>query len=358
MSSPTWFGHPRGLSVLFFTEMWERFSYYGLRALLILYMVAPAASGGLELGDARAASIYGWYTMLVYAMAIPGGWVADRLLGHYRAVLAGGVLIALRHFSMALPLKGTFFLRLGLIILGTGLLKPNVSTTVGSLYTPGDARRDGGFSIFYMGINLGSMIAPLICGYLGQRVNWHAGFGAAGIGMTLGLIQYWRGRRFLNDGERVAATGEQEAARGRVAANGAQTAKDAVPPLAAPRSPLATEAPFTRQDWLRLAVIGILFPFSILFFGAFEQAGSTLTLFADRLTRLSLLGFSFPSSWFQSEQPLFVLILAPTFAWLWVAMGRLQPSSPAKFAYGLLLVGLGFLLLVPAAAFAQSHGAR
>jgi POT family proton-dependent oligopeptide transporter len=322
----TWFGHPRGLSVLFFTEMWERFSFYGLRALLILYLVAP---NGLHLSVVKAASIYGWYTMLVYAMAIPGGWVADRWLGHYRAVMVGGVIIALGHFCMALPLTQTFFLGLGAIIIGTGLLKPNVSTMVGSLYAPGDPRRDGGFSIFYMGINIGSMIAPLICGWLGQRVNWHLGFGAAGVGMTLGLIQYALGRHHL---------------RAAGPATRAETVQD--------------RTPFTRDDWHRVAVIGILFLFSILFWGAFEQAGSTLTLFADRFTRLSIFGFSFPSAWFQSEQPLFVLVMAPIFAWLWLALGRRAPSSPAKFAYGLLFVGAGFLLLVPAAAAAQSHGVR
>jgi POT family proton-dependent oligopeptide transporter len=327
-----WFGHPRGLSILFFTETWERFSYYGMRAILILYMVAPPAQGGPGFSTERAASIYGWYTMLVYAAAIPGGLLADRFLGHSRAVLLGGILIACGHFSMAIPGLPFFFGGLALICAGTGLLKPNVSTMVGRLYAPADPRRDSGFSIFYMGINIGAMLSPLVCGYLGQRVDWHAGFAAAGIGMTLGLVTFAAGRRWLPS----------------------ERARAAFP--AQLREPSSRR--FTAEQWRRLSVIGILFFFAILFWGAFEQAGSSLTLFADRYTRLSLLGLSFPSSWFQVEQPLFVLVLAPVFAWMWLRMGKRQPSSPAKFAAGLLLVGLGFLILVPAAAAAQSRGIR
>jgi POT family proton-dependent oligopeptide transporter len=325
-----WLGHPRGLSVLFFTEMWERFSYYGMRSLLLLFMLSPASAGGLGFSTPRGAAIYGTYTMAVYALSIPGGWIADRFLGHYRAVLVGGVLITLGHFSMALHGVATFFLGLSLIVLGTGLLKPNVSTMVGSLYSPEDARRDAGFSLFYMGINVGAMIAPLVCGYLGQKVDWHIGFASAGFGMLAGLTQYVLGRKAL------------------------------APAVARERAAVATGAPepLTGSDWKRIAVILILFLFSILFWGAFEQAGSTLTLFADRHTRLSLLGWPFPSSWFQAEQPLFVIALAPVFAWMWVHLGRRGPSSPAKFALGLFLVGLGYLILVPAAAAAQSRGVR
>ena len=193
-------GHPLGLATLFFTEMWERFSYYGMRAILLLYMVAPIANGGLGFTTEKGASIYGWYTMAVYAMSIPGGWVADRFLGLYRSVLWGGVIIALGHFSMAFPSTGSFFLGLCLIVIGTGLLKPNVSGIVGTLYEQGDRRRDAGFSIFYMGINLGAFIAPLICGPLAQRVNWHWGFAAAGFGMALGVVQYILGKRTIAPG--------------------------------------------------------------------------------------------------------------------------------------------------------------
>ena len=205
--------HPNGLATLFFTEMWERFSYYGMRAFLILYMTAPAVSGGLGFDDAKAASIYGLYTGSVWGAAILGGLVADHLLGQYRSVLVGGIVIALGHFVLAFDILTAFYVGLGLIVLGTGLLKPNVSTLVGSLYAPGDARRDAGFSIFYMGINLGAFIGPLIAGYLAQRVNWHVGFAAAGVGMTLGLVQYVLGRQPLQDAESRIAQSARERAR-------------------------------------------------------------------------------------------------------------------------------------------------
>src|SRR6476646_3844616 len=191
------FGHPRGLSTLFFTEMWERFSYYGMRAFLILYMTAPASAGGLGFADADAASIYGTYTGSVWGAAILGGLIADRVLGQYRSVLIGGIVIALGHFTLAFKALPFFYTGLALIVLGTGLLKPNVSTLVGSLYESRDSRRDAGFSIFYMGINLGAFIGPLVAGYLAQRVDWHVGFAAAGVGMTLGLIQYVVGKKRL-----------------------------------------------------------------------------------------------------------------------------------------------------------------
>ncbi|HEY6141170.1 MAG TPA: oligopeptide:H+ symporter [Thermoanaerobaculia bacterium] len=320
MTQANWLGHPRGLSVLFFTEMWERFSYYGMRSLLILFMVAPA---GLALSTRQAAMIYGAYTMGVYGMSIPGGWLADRVIGHYRAVLAGGVLIMLGHFSMAVPTTTSFFAGLVLIVFGTGLLKPNVSTMVGFLYSAEDERRDSGFSLFYMGINLGAMIAPLVCGFLGQRVNWHLGFAVAGVGMALGLTQYMLGRKHLPETER--------------------------------RTVVRDTTPLTSDDWRRLFLIGVFFVFALVFFAAFEQSGSTLTLFADRHTRTSIFGWSFPSSWFQSEQPLFVIAFAPVFAALWL---RVRIGGPLKFAIGLFLVALGFLVLVPAARAAEAHGVR
>ena len=209
------FGHPRGLSTLFFTEMWERFSYYGMRALLILFMTAPVATGGLGFDTASAGAVYGLYTSMVYMSTLPGGWLADRLIGQRRAVLYGGILIASGHFSMAAPSLATFYVGLFLIVIGTGLLKGNVSVMVGQLYGPSDARRDAGFSIFYMGINLGAFIAPLVCGYLGQRVDWHAGFAAAGLGMVLGLIQYVAGGKYLRDAGKYPARAESaEAAAG------------------------------------------------------------------------------------------------------------------------------------------------
>jgi POT family proton-dependent oligopeptide transporter len=334
------FGHPRGLSTLFFTEMWERFSYYGMRAFLILYMVAPVTAGGLGLADKDAASIYGTYTGSVWGSAILGGIIADRWLGQYRSVLIGGIIIALGHFTLAFKALSFFYAGLALIVIGTGLLKPNVSTLVGSLYEQGDARRDAGFSLFYMGINLGALFGPLIAGYLAQRVDWHIGFASAGVGMTLGLVQYVMGKN------RLRAT---VAARPTVRDSTQTTASTALP--AEGRSP---KVGFTATEWKRMAAIVIFFLVAILFWGAYEQAGSTLNLFADRYTRLDVFGFSFPSSWFQSVQPIFVITLAPVFAWMWVRLGRHEPSVPAKLALGVLFMGIAFLVLVPAGAMAQS----
>jgi proton-dependent oligopeptide transporter, POT family len=331
-----WFGHPRGLATLFLTEMWERFSYYGMRALLILYMVGSVQQPGLGFGEKHAASIYGLYTMLVYLMGIPGGFIADRWLGHKRAVLIGGVIIALGHFSMAIPAGLAFFFAgLGLIVIGTGLLKPNVSTIVGTLYSPEDTRRDSGFSIFYMGINLGAFIAPLVTGWLGQKINWHIGFGAAGVGMTIGLIQYIAGQKYL-----VARSEGKSAQAARL---------EEAPPA---------KEPFNGRDWARIGAIFILSFFALMFWAGFEQAGSSLNLFADRATRLTIFGFNYPSSWFQSVEPLFVILFAPVFAWLWIALGRREPSSPVKFTLGLIFLSLSFALIVPAAHIFERAGQR
>jgi POT family proton-dependent oligopeptide transporter len=338
--------HPKGLSTLFLTEMWERFSYYGMRAFLILYMVAPITQGGLGFSVRHGASVYGTYTFGVWTSAIVGGIIADRWLGQYRSVLYGGAIIALGHFTLAIKALWAFYVGLSLIVVGTGLLKPNVSTMVGSLYEEKDARRDAGFSIFYMGINLGATLGPLIAGYFAQNVNWHAGFACAGVGMTLGLVQYVRGRDRLRPAlERLKPLASPVATE----------------PVAAPSVPRVGDGAggrtflgFTGIEWRRLGAMFVLFVFAMVFWGAYEQAGSTLNLFADRYTRLSILGFRFPSSWFQSVPSFFVIVLAPAFAWLWVSMGRWEPSTPAKFAFGLLFVGLAFLFLIPAATRAQS----
>jgi POT family proton-dependent oligopeptide transporter len=329
------FGHPRGLATLFFTEMWERFSYYGMRAFLILYMTAPAAAGGLGFADAKAASIYGTYTGSAWGASILGGLVADRFIGQYRSVLLGGIIIALGHGTLAFKPLPAFYTGLALIVLGTGLLKPNVSTLVGSLYAPGDTRRDAGFSLFYMGINLGAFIGPLIAGYLAQRVDWHIGFASAGIGMALGVTQYILGRKRLQ-----TAMTRLEKPAPHVAAGAHQEARSAGGGL-------------TTDEWRRIGAIVIFFLAAVLFWGAYEQAGSTLNLFADRYTRLGVFGFSFPSSWFQSVQPIFVILLSPAFGWMWLRLGRNEPSVPAKFAWGLLMMGLSFAILIPAGAMAD-----
>jgi len=326
-----WFGHPRGLSTLFSTEMWERFSFYGLKALLILFMTAAVTQGGLGFTDQRAGNVIGWYGFGVYASAIFGGLAADKVLGQYRSVLLGGIIIALGHFSMAVPTVPTFYLGLCLIVVGTGLLKPNASTMVGALYDREDARRDAGFSVFYVGINVGAFVAPLVVGTLGQKVNWHVGFACAGVGMIIGLIQYVAGKpRLMPALERLGQT-DTHAAR--------------------------SSEPwwrFQRDEWGRVAAIAVLFVFSSIFWGAFEQASSSLNLFADRLTRNTAFGYTFPSTWYQSLNSMFMIFgLAPLIGWFWIRLGPRQPSSPVKFALGLFFVGLGFVLIVPAARMTQ-----
>ena len=383
----SFFGHPRGLSTLFFTEMWERFSYYGMRALLILFMTAAPAAGGLGFDAVTAGAIYGLYTSMVYMMTLPGGWIADRLIGPQRGVLVGGILIAAGHFSMAVPSLSTFYLGLVLIVLGTGLLKGNVSVIVGRLYGANDGRRDAGYSIFYMGINTGAFVAPLVCGYLGQRVNWHLGFAAAGVGMVLGLVQYVAGRKYLGDaGLHPADPGSPQllAEQKRQAALwlgllvgalvlfgiGVFTGILPVTPTqiadAAGYMLLGLSVGFfawvflsggwTRVERNHLLLIGVLFVGYALFASVFEQAGSTLNLFADRNTNNSFLGLSFPSSWFQSVNPIFVITFAPMFAWLWIRLSSRgkEPGAPFKFAIGLLLVGAGFAVLIPPASAAQA----
>ncbi len=384
-SDRAFFGHPRGLSTLFFTEMWERFSYYGMRALLILFMTAAPAAGGLGFDTATAGAVYGLYTSMVYMVTLPGGWIADRLIGQRRAVLYGAIIIASGHFSMAFPSLTTFYLGLVLIVIGTGLLKGNISVLVGQLYPPGDNRRDAGFSIYYMGINTGAFLAPLICGFLGQRVNWHLGFAAAGVGMVFGIIQYVLGARHLGNvgldptpasSPAAAATLWQRTMlwggislvacvafglalyAGVLPITPTQIA-DAAGYLLLVTTIVFFGWLFFGGDWTpverkRLYVIGVFFLAAALFWSEFEQAGSTLNLFADRSTRTSILGWNFPSSWFQSFNALFIILFAPVFAWLWVRLGDREPSSPVKFGIGLIGVGAGFAVLIPAAQAAES----
>jgi POT family proton-dependent oligopeptide transporter len=281
--------------------------------------------------DQHAGAVYGNYVSSVWLVAIFGGVVADRWLGQYRSVLIGGLIIALGHFSLAFHALPFFYVGLSLIVIGTGLLKPNASTLVGSLYEQGDARRDAGFSIFYMGINLGALIGPIIAGKIAEGIDWHLGFACAGVGMTLGVVQYVLGRR------RLQPALDRLAARPRPAS------------AAAPR----TNDAFTPEDWKRIAAVFVFFLFASFFWGAYEQAGSTLTLFADRYVRLELLGIRLYASWFVSVQAAFVILLSPLFALLWVKLGPRQPSSPAKFALALMFVGLAFVLLIPAGAAAQ-----
>ena len=381
------FGHPRGLSTLFFTEMWERFSFYGLRAILFLYMTKEVSKGGLAFDQPYAGLIMGTYTSGVYWTPLLGGWIADKWLGARRAVLVGGIIIACGHFSMAIKTMPNFYVGLVLIAIGTGFLKPNVSTMVGDLYDEGDVRRDAGFSIFYMGINLGALLAPLIVGYLGQRVEWHYGFGAAGVFMVMGLIQYVLGR------ERLRGAGEKKLKRVPDIAQVATVGKEAAEGLDLITAALAVIGgavgiwaglrwsgagwigglfpgvvgaffgyilgivrQLNRSEALRVGVIFILFLFAIIFWMSFEQASTSLTLFADKLTHLYIFGYPFPSSWYQSVEPVFVVLLAPVFAAIWVKLGRRNPSSPAKFALGLVFAALAFAIVALASTFVPATG--
>ncbi len=383
------FGHPRGLSTLFFTELWERFSFYGMKAFLLLYLTASVADGGLEFGVAKGTAIFALYTSMGYLLGLPGGWVADRFIGHRRAVMAGGVLIMLGHFSLAVQSMTFFFFGLILIVVGTGLLKPNISAIVGQLYHDNDTRRDSGFSLFYMGINFGALGGPMICGYLGERVNWHLGFSVAGLGMFLGLVQFIRGSRYMGDAGLKPATSHDPAAAARdrrilnagivvtllgglsaaalhltgVFVWSVERVADSFGFILFAIPVLFFAGLFLVEKWTpvekgRLATIVVLFMAAAFFWAAYEQAGSSLTLFArDSVDRtIAFMDEPFPTSWFQNFPALFCVILAPVFAWLWVRLGKHQPSSPAKFAIGLVMVGIGFIVMMGAAS-ASSAGA-
>ena len=391
-------GHPRGLMTLYFTEMWERFSYYGMRSFLVVFMVTAVAEGGLGFGVRKSTLIYGTYTMAVYLLSMPGGFLADNFLGARRSVLWGGIVIALGHFILAIPSERTFFAGLALVVLGTGLLKPNVSALVGGLYVPNDERRDAGFSIFYMGINLGALLAPLVCGFLAQHVvfkawlsghgfdpakSWHWGFAAAGVGMTLGLTQYvLGGRRLAHVGNPPKAGVRPWLTLGLVLVG---TGSVLVVVLLADL--------FERLAWMRFVYLGIpvaaifwfglrkdvnskkiaailmFFAAATVFWAIFEQAGSTISLFAETLTDRTVpnggnftvfgihfsVGASFPSSFFQSVNSAFILIMAPAFGWMWLSLGPRQPSSVLKFVLGLFFAALSFVLMVPAA-YLSAHG--
>ncbi|MEL7221163.1 MAG: peptide MFS transporter [Bacteroidota bacterium] len=400
----TFLGHPRGLATLFFTEMFERFSYYGMRALLLIFITKSIAEGGLGISDDEGGAIYGLYVMGVYVFALPGGWIADRLLGLKKSVWYGGIIIAMGHFTMAIPglvdiINGVhtkteisqmdtipFFLGLILIALGTGLLKPNISSIVGSLYPASEsARRDAGFSIFYAGINIGAFIAPLITAPLGEQVNWHLGFGTAGLFMVIGLIQYKLTDHFLEGvgDPPVYHTPEEQQKQSKL-----KTGLYGV--LAVMLVLLVlTFAGVIPVDALTIAdtsgvvilliafgflgyviffggvstdernktiVITIVFIFSALFWSGFEQAGSTLNLFAERFTDRNVFGFEIAAGTLQSINPMILIIFAPVFGamWIWLAKRNLEPSSPLKFAFGLILLGVGFLVMYFAAKIAAS----
>ncbi|SIT10166.1 proton-dependent oligopeptide transporter, POT family [Belliella pelovolcani] len=403
LDGPTIFGHPKGLMTLFFTEMWERFSYYGMRALLILFMTTPVISGGLGFDDRTSGAIYGLYTMGVYLLALPGGWFADRLFGLKQSVWYGGIIITIGHFTMALPglLElfsessvattelsawdiNSFFLGLVLIVIGTGLLKPNISSIVGQLYPAGSSKRDAGFSIFYMGINIGAFIAPIACSTLAVY-NWHLGFGLAGLGMLIGLVQYKLTGHYLDGkGEAIAVnTPDEEKSRtSLIKYSGVAVTLAAIVVLLMFMGVISINAfeianlaykiigvitllyfgyvflfgGLNADEKKKTLAIVIIILFSALFWSGFEQAGSTLNLFAERFTDRTFLNWEIPTGYFQSINSMFIILFAPFFGAMWVWLGRrnLEPSSPLKFTFGLLLLGLGFLVMFFAAKIAAS----
>ncbi len=360
------FGHPKGLGLLFFTEMWERFSYYGMRALLVLYLV-----NAQHWTAAKAATLYGNYTMLVFLTPLVGGYLADRIIGTRRSLVIGGIIIAAGHFTLALTGEAAFYIGLGLIIVGTGFFKSNVSTQVGQIYADGDARRDAGFTVFYMGINLGAFLGPLLCGYLAESPNWgwHYGFAAAGVGMVLGLITYVWGREKYLPGIGLPNRVDTSA---RI---------DASVPVSNPMHGIGGAAVgcvlgFLGGGWLGLAMGGVIGGalgiailgsqgeerkrvfaifivafFIVFFWAAYEQAGSSMNLFADRNVDLTLGGLvskPIPASWFQSVNPFYILVFSPVFAWIWMTLGKnkMEPSTAMKMVIGLFLLGTGFLFMV------------
>ena len=372
-------GHPPGLSTLFFTEMWERFSYYGMRALLVLFMTAAAVgeNPGLGFDIAKSTAIYGLYTSMVYLLTLPGGWVADKLWGQKRAVFVGGCIIAAGHFSMAVPMVPTFYAGLVLISLGTGLLKPNVSTMVADLYPEGGARRDAGFSIFYMGINLGAFLGTILCGLIGEGYSFHLGFSLAGIGMVLGLIQYKAGDWRLGDAGALKGDDSQEVlgerSRRFYGISGVVAAAvtllvflgiSGVIELSIQQTAtwlgygililsglyflyLFTAAGLTRVEKKQVAVIVWLFLLAAVFWSGFEQAGSSMNLFARDLTDRNVAGWEMPASWLQNVNPILIVLFAPVFGWLWtwLATRNANPSTPLKFALGLFGLAAGFFVL-------------
>lgn len=383
------FGHPLGLLIISMNEIWERFSFYGMKAILVLYMIAEPERGGMGLSFGEAGAIYGLYSCLAATTILPGGWMADVLLGPRAALLWGGVIIALGHVSLAFANTACFFIGLGLIVVGTGLLKPSSTIMVSHLYPEDDPRQESGYTIYYMCINIGALLGPLVCGYLAMSVSWHTGFGAAAVGMLIGLAVYVFGFPALGGIGRAAGTALDPVAvrrnvrlllvgcgvvlgvvlllswangSGRVSVSFSQISRWlGVALIALPIvyfALLFTKSRWTRVERNHLIVVVLLFFFSIFFWAAADQRGSLLMLFADRMTHCVIGDWAFPAAWFASVNPAFIILLTPVFAWLWPALGRRNPSTPAKFAWAMFFTALSFLVLVGAALAAGPERAK
>ncbi|GAB2778831.1 peptide MFS transporter [Streptomyces daliensis] len=376
----TFFGHPRGLATLFMTEMWERFSFYGMRALLVLYLTAAAVDGGMGMATATAVALYSVYNATVYLMSMPGGWLGDRVWGPRKTVAISAFIIMIGHALLAVGVDALFFVGLVFIGVGSGLLKANISTMVGHLYQgPNDPRRDGGFTVFYMGINIGGFAAPLLIGWAGQKVNWHLGFGLAALGMALGLIQFLLGTRHLAAESSVVPNPLSRPERVKAVRNtlvgalvlavfyagvvlaDAFTINWVLWPLSIAGLVLPTyyfarmrrDKEVTGEEKKKLTGYIWFFVAAAIFWMIFDQSGSTLTLFAENSTSTDLFGITFPTSWFQSVNPLWVMILAPVLAALWVKLGSRNPSTTTKFSIGLIGIGVSFGVMMLAMAAAS-----
>ncbi len=375
-TSNTFFGHPIGLRTLFLTEMWERMSYYGMRALLVLYMTGAVTgfNPGLGWSQVESQAIYGIYSGMVYFMVVPGGWIADNILGHQKAVLIGALIIALGHFTLAIPIEQTFFLGLIFVVLGTGLLKGNISTIVGQLYDGQDDRRDSGYTIFYMSINIGSTLGFLICSYLGEKIGWHWGFGAAGIGMTFGVIQYIKHRHLLGDAG--MHPNEMPDEKRKKFTNYLKVSLVAMflvigaglfgfividPRFFAEQFAyfltivaglyfiyLFLFAGLNASERKNLILLFLLFIGAAAFWSGFDQSAGSLNIFARDYTDLSVAGYKIPVGWLQFANPIIVVLFAPIFAGIWAQLARknLDPSLPFKFAIGLLFMALSFFIMI------------
>ncbi|MEV4415195.1 peptide MFS transporter [Catellatospora sp. NPDC049609] len=378
----TWMGHPGGLVVLFLTEMWERFSFYGMRAILTLFLAAELTDGGFGMTDVAAAALYSIYNSMVYFMALPGGWIADRLIGTRRSVLWGGIIIALGHYSLAFSAKAMFYVGLVLIVLGTGLLKPNISAMVGELYDKHpemhESRRDAGFTLFYLGINLGAFIAPLLTGYFAAKNDWHVAFGIAAVGMTVAVIQYVLGGRRLegvglkahkplaaHERNKILRVGGivlaivvvlllADIAAGTFRAQHVITALTLMA-LIVPALYFVVmfrDRSLNHQERSRISAYVWIFIGAALFWMIYDQAGSLVNLFTENDVDRQVGSFEIPTAWFQSINPVLILLLAPVFAWLWTRLDRRQPTTPVKFSMALVGIGVSFLVMGVAGALA------
>lgn len=328
----TLFGHPKGLMVLFFTEMWERFSYYGMRGILVLFLVSNT-KGGYGWTSEEALKLYGIYTMLVYLMSIPGGILADKVFGQKKAVIIGGFTLVAGHLLMAYPPEWAFYTALGLIIAGTGLLKPNISTMVGGLYREGDSRRDSGFTIFYMGINLGALLASLVVGYVGETYGWHYGFSLAGFGMILGQVVFIWGRKYLHG---IGDLTKNEPSEDKIFTKDESKVSH------------GGFLGFNRNEWDRIFAILISFVIVLVFWASFEQAGGLMNLYALQYTDRFVFGWEVPTAWLQGLNSFFIITTGGIVAALWIALAKRGKNPPSIFKMGLgsAILGIGFIFMV------------